>query len=239
MTSPLVEIRDLHVMRGRKMVLTVDQLSIGHGEVLAVVGPNGAGKSSLLMTLARLIRPKSATITFNNQPTAQESDVTYRRRIAMVLQDPLLFDMSVFDNVASGLRFRRTPKETVAPLVDQWLERLGIAHLRDRRGSDLSGGEAQRACIARAMVLKPQLLLLDEPFSALDPPTRKRLSADFANLLSETETTTVIVTHDFAEAATLAHRMAIILDGQLRRVGTPTDILNTIDDPDIMQFVQP
>lgn len=235
--TALVSIRELHVQRGRKSVLRVERLDILPGEVMAVVGPNGAGKSSLLLALARLIRPKSATILFNNQPTEREPDLVYRRRIAMVLQTPLLFDMSVFDNVASGLRFRGEPKQAIAKRVDQWLERLGIAHLRDRRGGALSGGEAQRACIARAMVLEPQLLLLDEPFSALDPPTRRRLSADFAQLLSETQTTTIIVTHDFDEAAKLAHRMAIILNGQLRRVDTPQALLSATDDPDIAAFL--
>ena len=154
-----------------------------------------------------------------------------------MLQDPLLFDMSVFDNVASGLRFRGVVKSEIEPAVDRWLERMGIADLRHRRATDLSGGEAQRVCIARAMVLEPQLLLLDEPFSALDPPTRRRLSADFSALLSETQTTTVLVTHDFSEASQLAHRMAVILEGKLRRVGTPQQILNTIDDPEIASFV--
>ena len=235
---PLLEIRDLQVMRGRKTVLTVDHLAIARGEVLAVVGPNGAGKSSLMLTLARLIRPKSGQILFNGIATNDESDLTYRRRIALVLQDPLLFDMSVFDNIASGLRFRSVPKKTISATVDQWLERLDIAHLKKRRATELSGGEGQRVSLARALALKPELLLLDEPFSALDPPTRKRLQTELAAVLAETNTTTILITHDLEEATQLGSRMAIFLGGSLRQVGTPDEIFNSTHDPEILEFVR-
>ena len=236
--SSLLEIRDLQVIRGRKTVLIVDHLAIARGEVLAVVGPNGAGKSSLMLTLARLIRPKSGQILFNGKATNDESDLTYRRRIALVLQDPLLFDMSVFDNVASGLRFRSVPKKTINATVDQWLERLGIAHLKKRRATELSGGEGQRVSLARALALKPELLLLDEPFSALDPPTRKRLQTELAAVLAETNTTTILITHDLEEATQLGSRMAIFLGGSLRQVGTPDEILHSATDPEIIEFVR-
>ncbi len=238
MTAPLVEIDDLQVMRGRKSVLRIDHLDILRGEVLAVVGPNGAGKSSLLLTLARLIRPNQASILFAGQPIEQASDLSIRRRIALVLQDPLLFDMSVFDNVAMGLRFRGMSKNAIKPAVDQWLDKLGIADLHERRATELSGGEAQRVCIARALVLEPELLLLDEPFSALDPPTRRRLSADFSALLAETKTTTVLVTHNIADAQQIAHRIAVILSGSLRKVGSVDEILNSAEDSEIKEFVQ-
>ncbi len=103
-----------------------------------------------------------------------------------MLQDPLLFDTSVFDNVASGLRFRGMDKDEIARRVPLWLERLGVAHLSKRRAGQLSGGEAQRVSLARALVLEPELLLLDEPFSALDPPTRARLRDDLKHLLAKT-----------------------------------------------------
>lgn len=237
MTS-LLQIRDLCVERGGKTVLTIDELSIEKGDVLAVVGPNGAGKSTLLLTLARLLRPKHGEISFNGRQSLVESDTAYRRRIALVLQDPLLFDVSVFDNVASGLRFRGLEKSKIQPRVEMWLERLGILELKKRRATELSGGEAQRVSLARALVLEPELLLLDEPFAALDPPTHKRLLTELSALLAETQTTTVFITHDLDEAIRLGQLMAIILNGELRQVGLPDEILRASNDPEIIAFTQ-
>jgi len=233
----LVEIRDLLVKRGKHPALQLDHLIVQEGEVLAVVGPNGAGKSTLLLTLARLLKPEQGEIFFNGQQAMAEVDTVYRRRIALVMQDPLLFDTSVFDNVASGLRFRGIAKEEIRRKVPLWLERLGVGHLSKRRAGQLSGGEAQRVSLARALVLEPQLLLLDEPFSALDPPTRSRLLEDLGMLLDETATTTVFVTHDLAEAAQLSGRMAIIVGNRLRQVGSPEDVFASPADEEVAQFL--
>jgi tungstate transport system ATP-binding protein len=233
----LVEIRDLLVKRGNHPALHIDHLTIQEGEVLAVVGPNGAGKSTLLLTLARLLKPEQGEILFNGQQAGAEADTLYRRRIALVMQDPLLFDTSVFDNVASGLRFRVILKEEIRRKVPLWLERLGVGHLSKRRAGQLSGGEAQRVSLARALVLEPQLLLLDEPFSALDPPTRSHLLEDLGMLLNETATTTVFVTHDLVEAAQLAGRMAVIVGNRLRQSGRPEDVFDAPVDEDVAQFL--
>ena len=235
----LVEIHNLLVKRGIHPALQLDHLAIHEGEVLAVVGPNGAGKSTLLLTLARLLKPEQGEILFNGQPTRLESDTDYRRRIALVMQDPLLFDTSVFDNVASGLRFRGVPKDEIRQSVLLWLERMGVAHLSKRRAGQLSGGEAQRVSLARALVLEPQLLLLDEPFSALDPPTRTGLLDDLGALLSETGTTTVFVTHDLPEAAHVGERMAVISGNRLRQVGKPEDLFASPIDQEVAQFLHP
>jgi tungstate transport system ATP-binding protein len=233
----LVELRDLLVKRGDHPALQLDHLTIQKGEVLAVVGPNGAGKSTLLLTLARLLKPVRGVILFNGQQAAAEPDTVYRRRIALVMQDPLLFDTSVFENVASGLKFRGVAKEEIRRKVPLWLERLGVEHLAKRRAGQLSGGEAQRVSLARALVLEPQLLLLDEPFSALDPPTRSRLLDDLGVLLSETATTTVFVTHDLPEAEQLAERMAVIVGNRLRQVGDPDEVLAMPADEEVAQFL--
>ncbi len=233
----LIFIKNLLVKRGEKDVLYVDELSIQRGEVLAVVGPNGAGKSTLLLALARLIQPKAGQISFNGEQAQTESDTAHRRRIAMVMQDPLLFDRSVFENVASGLKFRGIAKEEIQAKVPLWLARFGVEHLAERRGGELSGGEAQRVSLARALVLEPELLLLDEPFSALDPPTRTKLLKDLGALLRETETTTLFVTHDLPEATQLATRIAVIIENHLRQVGAPDAVFAEPIDKDVAQFL--
>jgi ABC-type sugar transport system ATPase subunit len=235
--NTLIQISNLLVKRRDKDVLRVDKLLIQRGEVLAVVGPNGAGKSTLLLALARLIQPKAGQIFFNGQQAQMESDTAYRRRIAMVMQDPLLFDRSVYENVASGLRFRGATKDEIQQKVSLWLERFGVEHLAKRRGGELSGGEAQRVSLARALVLEPELLLLDEPFSALDPPTRAKLLDDLETLLRETATTTLFVTHDLAEATKLATRIAVIIENRLRQVGTPNAVFAQPVDEDVAHFL--
>ena len=240
--SALVEIRDLLVQRGKRSVLKVDSLDIQKGEVLAVVGPNGAGKSTLLLALARLIRAERGQIRFNGgqveaePPSGMISDTAYRRRLGLVLQDPLLFDTTVHDNVAIGLRFRKLPKSDIEPRVKAWLERLGISDLGKRRASQLSGGEAQRVSLARALVLDPKLLLMDEPFAALDPPTRVRLLDDLRGILSDSGTTTIFVTHNLSEAEKLADRMAVFLNGEVTQVGLPQEIMASPLNTDVAAF---
>lgn len=235
--KPLVELLNLLVLRGDHPALHLEELSIHDGEVLAVVGPNGAGKSTLLLTLARLIKPKQGAMLFRGQPVENESDTAYRRRIGLVMQDPLLFDTSVYENVASGLKFRGVTKDEIRRKVPLALERLGVAELSTRRANRLSGGEAQRVSLARALVLEPELLLLDEPFSALDPPTRTSILEDLAALLAETATTTVFVTHNLAEAAQLSGRMAVIIGNRLRQVGKAAHLLDAPADEDVARFL--
>jgi tungstate transport system ATP-binding protein len=232
-----LEAHELTIQRGERTVLVVNRLQVTEGEVLAVIGPNGAGKSTLLMALARLLRPARGRIFFRGQPLDALDELAYRRRIALVLQEPLLLDTSVFENVAAGLRYRRLPRPEINRRVDEWLARLGVAHLRSRRSRRLSGGEAQRVSLARAFAIQPEILLLDEPFSALDAPTRLRLLEDFQSLLAETSITTLFITHDLDEALLLGDRVAVLLDGRLRQVGTPEEVFNAPADEDVAAFV--
>jgi tungstate transport system ATP-binding protein len=237
MVDPILSVKDLVVTRGDQMVLKVDSLEIQQGEVLAVIGPNGAGKSTLLLVLARLLPPSTGQLYFRGAPMEQEDELAYRRRIALVLQEPLLLHRSVFDNVASGLRFRGLGRSEVKTRTMDWLERLGISQLKDRQGYRLSGGEAQRTSLARAFALQPELLFLDEPFSALDAPTRSRLLQDLHALLAQTSITTVFITHDLDEALTLGDQVAVILGGVLRQVGRPQDVFTSPTDAEVASFV--
>jgi tungstate transport system ATP-binding protein len=210
--STLLDIRDLIVFRAGRPVLEIKRLSIEKGGVMAVAGPNGSGKTTLLLVLARILKPAGGKIQFDGQALENIPDLKYRRLIGLVMQDSLLMNCSVFDNVATGLRFRHLPKSEVTRRVGGWLERLGISHLRQRPASQLSGGEARRVALARAFALQPDLLLLDEPFSALDRTSRHKLQEDLKNILSGTNITTIFSTHSETDVQKLADRK-IELDG--------------------------
>ncbi len=229
--------QDVKVCRGSRQVLHVEALTIEESQVLAVIGPNGSGKSTLLLTIARLLKAESGQISFRGRPIAEQNELSYRRRVSLVLQEPLLMDTSVFNNVASGLRFRSVPKEEVTRRVETWLDRLGIRQLRDRPARQLSGGEAQRVSLARALALDPELLMLDEPFSGLDTPSRTRLLEDFQALRLETRTTTIFVTHDMDEALYLGDRVAVLLNGLLCQCGPPQEVFTAPSDAEVAAFV--
>jgi tungstate transport system ATP-binding protein len=208
----LIEIHNLLVRREKRVVLEIDNFSLEKGLVLSVVGSNGAGKTTLLLVLARLLKPESGRILFDGQSLERIPDLIFRRHIGLVMQDSLLLNRSVFDNVATGLRFRHLPKKEVIRRTVEWLERLGISYLRGRPASQLSGGETRRVVLARAFAIQPDLLLLDEPFSAMDRVSRHRLQDDLKNILTGTNTTTVFSTHSETDVKKLADR-SIQLDG--------------------------
>lgn len=169
--SAILETRDLVVKRGGTTILSVDTLALSPVEVLSVIGPNGAGKTTLLQVLAGLVRPLRGEILFQGASVRGESNLAYRRRISMVFQEPLLFDTTVFGNVASGLKIRGMLRQVIAERTTRQLNRFGISHSADRSAWTLSGGEAQRTSLARAFAVNPEILFLDEPFASLDPPT--------------------------------------------------------------------
>ena len=202
--SGILEIHDLLVRREKRAVLEIDHLIIQRGTVLAVAGPNGAGKTTLLLVLARLLKPEHGNIRFNDQLMEDIPDLSYRRHVGMVMQDSILLNRPVIDNVAIGLHFRHLPKNEVTRRADEWLERLGISHLRTRPAMQLSGGEARRVALARAFAIQPDLLLLDEPFSALDRASRHKLQEDLKTILSRMTVTTVFSTHSELDVQHLA-----------------------------------
>src|SRR5207244_12550900 len=146
-------------------------------------------------------------------------------------------DTTVFDNVAMGLRFRGVAREAIGPRVTRWLERFAIAQLASRRARTLSGGEAQRTALARALVVEPEVLLLDEPFSALDHPTRETLIDDLGRILGEERTTTVLVTHDRAEAMVLGDRVGVLMQGRLLQVDEAAQVFRAPASEEIARFV--
>jgi molybdate transport system ATP-binding protein len=215
----------VRVRRGR-LDLDVD-LEAADGEVLAVLGPNGAGKSTLLRVLAGLLVPDGARVVVDGEvwDDATRHLPAHRRRIGMVFQDHLLFPhLSVLENVAFGLRTRGVRRHAARGAAADWLTRVGIGDLGDRRPGALSGGQAQRAALARALVGNPALLLLDEPLSALDARTRLTVRAELRRHLAEFPGSTVLVTHDPVDAMALADRVVVVEDGAVVQSGTPADV---------------
>jgi len=225
--APVLEVKNLEVIRGGVPVLSIPSLSIAESEVLFLIGPNGAGKSTLLQTLAALVKPSQGEIRFRGKKVGEDiSLLSYRRRLAMILQEPLLFNTTVYKNVASGLKIRGMNKKEIEPIVIQTLDRFGISHLKDRSARTLSGGEARRTSIARAFATGPEILFLDEPFSALDPIIREAMMEDLEKVLRETGITTVFVTHDRIEALRLATRLGVMADGRIIQIGDVGEIMN-------------
>lgn len=230
-------LRDVRIRYAGADVLAVDALDVRDGEVLAVIGPNGSGKSTLLRVLGLLERPATGEVCVRGRPVDARDALAERRQMAVVFQQPLLADMTAAENVALGLRFRGVPAADHAPRIARWLARLGVRALADRSARTLSGGEAQRIALARALVLEPAVLLLDEPFAALDEPTRASLVADLGAILRFDRVTTVIVTHDRGEAAALADRVAVLLAGRLRQVDETSVVFSAPVSEEVARFV--
>jgi tungstate transport system ATP-binding protein len=220
----LLEIDHVVVRHGDKIALQIPHLTVNPGEMLALLGPNGAGKTTLLRVMGLLQPPSGGTIHFDGSPASSSNALAIRRRIATVFQEPLLLNATVYQNAALGLRLRGLGRAEIAERVEPWLERLGIAHLAARSARTLSGGEAQRTSLVRALALEPELLLLDEPFGALDPASREELMRDFQRIVKEAGVTTVFVTHDRSEAFSLADRVGVLAEGEILQLGAREDV---------------
>jgi tungstate transport system ATP-binding protein len=221
-----------------RVLLAIDELEVEEGETLAVLGPTGAGKSTLLRVMNALQIPDEGRVLWRGEPVAVPAPLALRRRMAMVFQEPLLFRATVSDNVAYGLRLRGEPRAAVRAKVGEALRLFGIEALGERSAHTLSGGEAQRASLARALVLRPELLLLDEPLASLDAVTRERLRDELGRILRESRLSCVHVTHDQEEAEWVADRIAVVVEGRLRQVGSPEEIFCRPKDLAVASFVR-
>jgi molybdate transport system ATP-binding protein len=215
-------------VRVRRSRLDLDvAFEVADGEVLAVLGPNGAGKSTLLRVLAGLLAADDARVVVDGEAWDAPGVhlPAHRRPLGMVFQDHLLFPhLTVVDNVAFGLRTRGMRRPAARAAAAAWLARVGIDDLGDRRPGALSGGQAQRAALARALVGDPALLLLDEPLSALDARTRLTVRAELRRHLAAYRGSTVLVTHDPVDAMALADRVVVVEDGAVVQEGTPGEV---------------
>ncbi|GAB5902422.1 sulfate ABC transporter ATP-binding protein [Mycobacteroides chelonae] len=208
------------------------------GSLTALLGPSGSGKSTLLRAIAGLDQPDTGTITINGR------DVTgvppQRRGIGFVFQHYAAFKhLTVRENVGFGLKIRKRPKAEIKEKVDNLLEVVGLAGFHTRYPNQLSGGQRQRMALARALAVDPEVLLLDEPFGALDAKVREDLRAWLRRLHEEVHVTTVLVTHDQAEALDVADRIAVLNKGRIEQVGSPDDLYDRPANSFVMSFLGP
>lgn len=224
--KPIIRLKNIQFNSKDRTILSVPDLSIFQGETLGIMGPNGAGKSTLVKILACLQPPSNGQYFYKNTELSPEkTSLEQRRKWAVVLQQTLIFDTTVYHNVAAGLKIRKVPKAMIKEKVEFWLEKFGIAHLAKKNAHQLSGGEAQRVSLARALILDPEVLYLDEPFSALDYPTKVKLLKDFSSILKETNTTTIFISHDLAEVKFLTDRLAVIMNGEIKQFGKTKEVI--------------
>ncbi|OZC76046.1 sulfate ABC transporter ATP-binding protein [Rhodococcus sp. 06-462-5] len=237
-TSPEIEISVVGANKHYGDFAALDDVSIDipKGSLTALLGPSGSGKSTLLRSIAGLEQLDSGRVVLAGE------DVTWvspqRREIGFVFQHYAAFKhLTVRDNVAFGLQIRKRPKAEIAKKVDELLEIVGLAGFQSRYPAQLSGGQRQRMALARALAVDPQVLLLDEPFGALDAKVRADLRTWLRRLHDEVHVTTVLVTHDQEEALDVADRIAVLNKGRIEQVGSPEDLYDRPANNFVMSFL--
>ena len=230
----MIELSGLGKRYGEVVAVEGLSLSVERGELLMLVGGSGSGKTTTLKMINRLVEPSAGTVRIDGADHRSLPGHELRRRIGYCFQQVGLFPhLSVAENVAITPRLLAWPEREVAARVEELLARVELApgEFAARLPAELSGGQAQRVGLARALAARPELLLLDEPFGALDPVTRERMQGWFGALRRELGTTAVFVTHDVVEAVALGDRIAVLDRGRLLQVGAPEELLRRPADP--------
>jgi tungstate transport system ATP-binding protein len=235
--APILEARDFVVVRNGKELVRVERFAVQPGEVHVLLGPNGAGKSTLLRALNGL-EEATGQLFFDGAPLRNGGDRRrLRRRTAAVFQRPHLLSTTVRGNVESGLRLRGVTGAELRRRTSASLSLLGIADLAERRRDGLSGGEAQRVSIARALAVDPAVVFFDEPLASLDPPTRRSLTADLQSIFAQLATAVLWVTHDTEEALAVADRVTFLSGGRVLQEGPRAEVFNRPATPEVADYL--
>lgn len=236
MTKPHVELRQVNKSYGDKQVLDDLHLTIGTGEMVALLGPSGCGKSTSLRVLAGLESADSGQVLIDGQEVSDKP--TRERNMGIVFQAYSLFPhLTARENVAYGLKIRRASGPARRKRADELLELVGLAEHIEKYPNQMSGGQQQRVALARALAIEPEVLLLDEPLSALDAKVRVQLRDEIRRIQLSSGIATLIVTHDQEEAITMADRVGVMRAGRIEQIGTPGDLYQHPQTPFISQFV--
>lgn len=236
----MIELRNLSKVYGSRAGVRNLNLSVPTGEFLAMVGPSGCGKTTTLSMINRLVEPTSGAILIDGVDVRGADPVQLRRGIGFVFQDVGLFPhLTAGENAGITLKLMRRPRDEIHSRVAQVLElvRLRPEEFQDRYPSALSGGQRQRVGVARALAAKPAIMLMDEPFGALDPLIRDELALEYRDLHRALGLTTLLVTHDMTEALVLADRVAVMRDGELVQVATPRELVAAPADSFVRELV--
>ena len=231
-----LEISHLKVSLGNRLILDDLSFSLAEGQIAALLGPSGCGKTTLLRSIAGLIQPSDGTIRFGKQLVSLSSLVmpSHKRKIGYVPQEGALFPhLNVADNIAFGLDRSVFTKDQIRQTTKEMLNLIGLQGFENRMPNQLSGGQQTRVALARALAIKPAIVLLDEPFSALDAALRGDLRADVIELLRKSNTTAILVTHDREEALVSADVVALMRDGQIIQQGSPEAVYSKPISPAI------
>jgi sulfate transport system ATP-binding protein len=233
-----IEARNINKSFGATPVLQDVSVNVESGSLTALLGPSGGGKSTLLRVIAGLEQPDSGTVLISGKDATKLSP--QRRNVGFVFQHYAAFKhMTVFDNVAFGLQIRKKPKDEIRKRVQELLELVHLDQFGKRYPAQLSGGQRQRMALARALAVEPEVLLLDEPFGALDAQVRKELRAWLRRLHDEVHVTTVFVTHDQEEAIEVADTIVVLAGGKVEQEGSPHEVYDNPANPFVMRFLGP
>lgn len=238
MTEYIFSIRKLVKEYESKKILDIDELKVEKGKITAVIGPSGAGKSTLLSILNGLEASTGGQIEFEGKLLGKKPDIETRRQMSMVFQKPVVFNTTVFENIAYSLKLRGMTSTETAKRVEELSELIGLKDKMKQKAKTLSGGEAQRLTLARAMVFRPKVLLLDEPTANLDPANVAMIEKLIMHAKTEYGTSIIIVTHNMFQAKRISDNVIFLLSGNVIESGESAQLFNDPQDARTLDFIE-
>jgi tungstate transport system ATP-binding protein len=236
-TDAALSMSKIVVHRSGQRVLSFESFNLARGESVAIIGANGSGKSSFLLAASLLIPSTEGEISYFGTKISRANRRDFRRLSSISFQDPVLLDRTVVDNLKIAMDLRGFKKTQIRTYAYSWLERLGVERLATKKPHELSGGERQRVSLARAFALQPAILMLDEPFTAIDPVDKRSISRDLHDLINGRELSSIVVTHDISEAVVLASKVVVLIDGFIHQAGAMKEVLNHPKSADVANLI--